>query len=230
MRISMAALALVSSAIALAGTAQAATIFYSDAGNFSGAVSNSFTDDFEDSDYRIFQNNAYMSSVKGQTRFETTGHLNNNLVFERSGNHEYCAGCNGSFTLHFDGTSYGSADGVFGVGLDIFSNDMPAYDALVTFGDNSTASYSSLSAGSYLGVTSHLLVKSIAFGPDTGAASQSGAFSIDNLTVGNSIRRVAYAQAPVPEPASWAMMIGGLALVGGVMRRRGAPRAAPVSA
>ena len=39
--------------------------------------------------------------------------------------------------------------------------------------------------------------------------SSQNSFEIDNLTI-----------APVPEPGTWMMMIGGLALVGGMMRRR----------
>ena len=41
--------------------------------------------------------------------------------------------------------------------------------------------------------------------------SSSNSFEIDNLSV-----------AAVPEPATWAMMFGGLGLVGGLMRRRSA--------
>jgi hypothetical protein len=49
---------------------------------------------------------------------------------------------------------------------------------------------------------------SIDFG---GTANQSG---FDNITFGSAT------PGGVPEPASWAMMIGGLGLVGGAMRRR----------
>jgi hypothetical protein len=49
------------------------------------------------------------------------------------------------------------------------------------------------------------------YGLSTGPAR--AALAIDNLTL---------IQLPVPEPASWAMMIGGFAVVGGAMRRRGA--------
>ena len=41
--------------------------------------------------------------------------------------------------------------------------------------------------------------------------SSDNSFEIDNLAI-----------APVPEPATWMMMIGGLGLVGGMMRRRSA--------
>ena len=48
-----------------------------------------------------------------------------------------------------------------------------------------------------------------------------GTFNLTSIVSGNSTIRISAAAAPaVPEPASWMMMIGGLGLVGGVMRRQ----------
>lgn len=46
------------------------------------------------------------------------------------------------------------------------------------------------------------------------------AFSSSNSNDSFKINGITYATSAVPEPASWAMMIGGLAVVGSAMRRR----------
>jgi hypothetical protein len=190
--------------------AQAATTSYSDFGSFSAQLGSYLTDDYSNPAYVFIQSDAAMTAVLGETRYQSTGFLNWNIVesIER-----YCAGCNGSFQLSFDATSYGTASGVFGVGMDIVYNNDSYYDAFVTFGDNSTANYANVAVG-FFGLTSDLAIKSIAFGPNGGQPSTDGAFGIDNLTIGTA------GVAPVPEPASWALMIGGFGLIGSTMRRR----------
>jgi len=59
------------------------------------------------------------------------------------------------------------------------------------------------------GVSFSGIAHSINFG---GTAGQTG---YDNITFGSAV-----AQGGVPEPASWAMMLGGFGLVGGAMRVR----------
>lgn len=196
-------------ALTLSAPALAATTIYTNAGTFSAALGTSFTDTYSDPGYSFIQSDAAMTAVVGETRYETTGFTDWNIVSTGY----YCAGCNGSFTLYFDNTSYGTTDGVFGVSVDVQFNASDLYDAFVTFGDGSTQNYVGVSAGFY-GITSDLLITSIAFGPNGGSSSTSGSFAIDNLTIGSA--------GAVPEPASWAMMIGGLAVVGATMRRRAA--------
>jgi PEP-CTERM motif len=205
-------------ASAFATTANAATITYTDRATFQANLSRSFTDTFETNlGYQpgfVIQSNADFSAVVGQTRFQSTGFNNLNILFGPfglDGSRSYCAGCNGSFTLSFDATTFGTSNGVGGVGLDVTTNQN--YDAFVTFGDNSTQTFAlSRIANSFFGLTSDRLIKSIAFGPNGNGISTSGSTAIDNLTIGVA--------GAVPEPATWAMMIVGFGLIGAVARRR----------
>lgn len=58
---------------------------------------------------------------------------------------------------------------------------------------------------------------SVAFAP--GATFSLVAFS-DGATIGTGISYLTAAPGPVPEPASWALMVGGFGLLGSMMRRR----------
>jgi hypothetical protein len=196
---------------AIAMPAGATTTTYSDFGSFSAQLSSYLTDDYSDPNYDFINSNAAMTAVLGETRYESTGFNNLNIVESID---DYCAGCNGSFKLYFDATSYGTSNGVFGVGMDIVYNFETQYDAFVTFGDNSTVNYAHVALG-FFGLTSDLGIKSIAFGPNGGQSTTGGSFGIDNLTIGSGS-----GVAAVPEPASWALMISGFGLIGGTMRRR----------
>ncbi|QMW24728.1 PEP-CTERM sorting domain-containing protein [Sandaracinobacteroides saxicola] len=149
-----------------------------------------------------------MSAVVGQTRYETTGILGNNLLLGIAGGTAYCSGCQGSFTLHFDQTDFGTG-GVYGVALDLVANAFRPFSSLITFGDGSTQLLL-LGNGGTPGITSDKLIRSIAFGVE-GKPTTDGFFAIDNLTIASA--------AAVPEPATWAMMIMGFGLVGVSMRR-----------
>lgn len=190
--------------------------------DFQAALGASFTDTYEAGlgyergDDPI--SDAAMSSVVGQATYQSTGFADYNIILDAGSGQEYCAGCNGSFTLGFGQTSFGTAAGVFGVGLDVTaSSRFEPYTAFITYGDGSTANVeiprdgSSLST-SFFGVTSSLLIRSIAFGLPDGAATKAGYFSIDNLTIGSA--------AAVPEPAAWCTMILGIGAIGGAARRR----------
>jgi hypothetical protein len=174
-------------------------ITYSNRALFQAQLGASITDDYENPGYQFHQTDAQMTAVLNETRYQTTGFSNNDLVFLNN-THEYCAGCNGTFLLSFTQTTVGDSNGVSGVGLDVgINNGNPFYDALVTFGDGTTADYAlpqgSPIVGQYVGfwgITSSAEIRSIYFGVD-GNPSQSGLFSIDNLTIGGEA-------SPVPEP------------------------------
>lgn len=194
----------------IAGSANAATITFNNRAAFEATLSRSFTDTYDTTrgyapGFSITAD-APFSAIVGQTRYQTTGFSNLNII---QSNGTYCAGCNGSFNLFFDKTTFGTADGVQAVGFDSPFNQ--GFDALVTFGDNSAQLFALTVSNSntFFGLTSDKLIKSIAFGP-LGQRTNSVSFVLDNLTIGNA----------VPEPATWAMMIVGFGLIGSAARRR----------
>jgi PEP-CTERM motif len=196
-------------ASALTSTADAATITFNSRAAFLSTLSRSFTDTYDTTrGYRpgfSITADAPFSAIVGQTRYQTTGFQNLNII---QSDGTYCAGCNGSFNLFFDATTFGTANGVQSVGFDAPFNQ--GFDALVTFGDNTTQLFAlSRQSNSFFGLSSDRLIKSIAFGPG-GQRTQSVSFVLDNLTIGNA----------VPEPATWAMMIFGFGLIGASARRR----------
>jgi hypothetical protein len=213
LRKSFTARLIVAIAMTLSIPSSATTVTYADLGTFTSALAASFYDDYESDHYATVQTDAQMSAVMGQTRYQATSQPDVNRVLNAGGSHRYCAGCNGGFTLSFDQTGFGDARGVYGVGLNIFENQESLYDALVTFGDGSSQIFAGLTSGSFFGVTSDDAIQSIAFGPTGGAASDRGSFAIDNLTIGSG-------GAVIPELSTWAMMMCGLALIGGAIRRR----------
>lgn len=196
-------------ASALTSTADAAIITFNSRAAFLSTLSRSFTDTYDTTrGYRpgfSITADAPFSAIVGQTRYQTTGFQNLNII---QSDGTYCAGCNGSFNLFFDATTFGTANGVQSVGFDAPFNQ--GFDALVTFGDNTTQLFAlSRQSNSFFGLSSDRLIKSIAFGPG-GQRTQSVSFVLDNLTIGNA----------VPEPATWAMMIFGFGLIGASARRR----------
>ena len=197
----------------LAAPASAATTLFGSRAAFLAAVGASFTDTYEgDLGYPGAPqelDDARMSAIVGQTRYETTGIPGNNLLLGVAGGTAYCSGCQGSFTLHFDNTDFGTG-GVFGVALDIVANAVRPFSSLITFGDGSTQLLL-LGNGGTPGLVSDKLIRSIAFGVD-GQPTDDGFFAIDNLTIASPA-------AAVPEPASWALLIAGFGLIGTVQRR-----------
>ena len=169
---------------------------------FEDTLGASVTDSYSNPGYGFVQNNAAMSAVLGETDYVSTGFNNLNIVVGG----RYCAGCNGSFRLLFTSTSVTEGNGVFGVGLDVFTNS--GYSALVTFGDGGTQLYALNGGGSFWGITSTRQVSQIDFGPG-GNAATSGYFQIDNLTIG-----------AVPEPQTWALLIVGFGMIGAASRHR----------
>lgn len=212
-----------------AASAQADTVTYTNQASFVAQLSASITDGYDDAVYGAgfhVYTNAQMNAFFGQTQYVTTGHVDNNVI-AAAGTfaHSYCAGCNGSFTLGFQNTSFTTGGGVFGVGFAFFNSGTPAYNAFVTFGDGSTANFLlpsvPFTSPAYFGITSDLEIASIAIGLPNGGTTQSGNFAMDNLTIGS-------AAAAVPGPVVGAGLPGLVMAFGGFLawRRRKAALAA----
>jgi cysteine-rich repeat protein len=175
--------------VATPALASAATpLYYDDRATYEGDLSTSVTDDYEDAGYVFNQNDAVMSGILGETDYQATGHANTNLVWLSGVDHRYCAGCNGSFRLTFTSTTVGTADGVYGVGLDVTGNDAGTpYWAFVTFADGDTDDVALPVGASFWAVTAPELIESIHFGLSGGGSTTAGSFHIDDLTIGDGI-------------------------------------------
>jgi hypothetical protein len=202
----------------LTKSAPADTTVYSERSNFLAVVSgDAVTDDY--SGYGVDSGTAPrqlsdsdMSSVIGETRYESTSFVNFNLVgnvYAHGDGTNYCAGCNGNFRLHFDQTSFTKrkGEGVFGVGLDILLHTSrhtalgdvnPAETSLegtilVEFGDGEIRSFvvppdvGFFGADPYFfGLTDRRGIRAITVGTEPLALRHS--WVIDNLTIGGPRR------------------------------------------
>ncbi len=197
--------------------ASAATFTFSDKTKFTPVAGASVTDGYENANYGLFMADAEMSAVLGETQYTTTGYKDLNIVHDGFGTNSYCAGCNGSFLLDFTSTSVGTSSGVSGVSMDYLNGDgNNPYTAFVTFGDGSTANYGLekfINLNGFWGITSDLLISSIAFGLVDGGATLKGYFGMDNLTIGQHL----FDEPPlsaVPLPAALPLYGAGMALMG----------------
>lgn len=102
------------------------TRFYVDRSAFLLAVGASLTDEYTGygsvPGSSVILSDSEMSAVLDETRYEALTHSNLNLagdIYRFGDGTNYCSGCNGSFRLHFDDTSYVRGRGLFGVAVDI---------------------------------------------------------------------------------------------------------------
>ncbi|MEY4589056.1 MAG: hypothetical protein RL497_1132 [Pseudomonadota bacterium] len=202
--------------LSLTATTAFASVISSSRIDFMSGLTSNLVDDYENPNYRhgdrvdttfvdVFSN-AAMTHVLGETTYKTTGFNNLNLMVG-TGNHVYCAGCNGSFLLDFSETSLTQGNGVSAIGFDFFKSS--AFFATVAYGNGATDNFQLSAGNGFWGITSDQVIKSIHFGLLNGQATTRGYLEIDNLTLG---------QVSVPEPGSLALL--GLGLLGLAVSRR----------
>ncbi|WP_339864089.1 PEP-CTERM sorting domain-containing protein [Paremcibacter congregatus] len=200
-------------------SAVAAAIVYTDRGLFEGALQNVIIDDFSNDDYDFLNTDVVMKNLSaGSIGYESTyfGAPDWNIV-QNSGPQvdTLCWGCNGTGMIILDDTTIGSADGVFGFGLDIIGNSTGTpYDAFVTYGDGSTENFDLGTGAKFFGLTSDLLIKTVHFGLENAGTTNNGNFTVDNVTIGN------LRSTTVPEPAPLALLGFGLLGLGLARKRR----------
>ncbi len=210
-------------AMAAVAAANAAGTTYSSRSAFEATLGASVTDDYENLGYRsastltVFSD-ADMSAVLNETRYHSITFPSNNMVWKSLTHYQYCAGCNGEYSMDFGSTSVGTSQGVFGVGFDVLlnaptaTNGLPMH-ALVQYGDGASEDFelplhqwSGETGGYFFGLTSTSLIRSISI---LNGGGTEGNFSHDNLTIGSA----------VPEPSALAMSGAGALMLAFVLKR-----------
>ena len=105
-------------------------------------------------------------------------------------------------TIGSDGFTLGSAYFTAAWG-----NQTTYVNGVTTGGDLLSTSFATTTTSPYLAVFNWDHVASVTF------STNYAQFAMDNLTL-------SHVSSPAPEPASWALMLGGFGLVGGAMRSR----------
>jgi len=152
--------------------AEASTTIYTDRTSFEASLGASVIDDYSNPGYSFIQSNASMSNVRGETAYESTGFLPNEINIVDQGYFYYCGGCNGSF---------------------IGSSPDLLYNAFITLGDDNQQNIPLQFAvlffpfNTFFGITSERSIKTIAFGLPNGQITNQGSFGIDNLTIGKPV-------------------------------------------
>ncbi|MFZ0913430.1 MAG: PEP-CTERM sorting domain-containing protein [Candidatus Korobacteraceae bacterium] len=193
--------------------ARASTVYDNEA-DFFAAIGTKITDNYTNPGYVLVQTDAQMTSVLGETRYESTTFPNNDIVFQNGQQYNYCAGCNGGFNLYFTSTSLGTSKGVYGVGFLVTINDgsLLAYD-LITFGDGSTDLLPMPTQG-YFGITSDKLIAEMQMVDLNGQippGDGSWNLAITDLTIGAS---------PIPEPGSILLLGSGFMGMVAALRKK----------
>lgn len=198
---------------AVALDASSATTVYTNRSSFEAQLKDIVVDDYEHPAYQFKMTDAQMNAVRNETRYTSTLFYNTSLIPEyENGQHGYCAGCNGSYKMDFSATSISQSGGVFGVGIDYVSNGEAA-TVSVRYADGTSENIALTSTEwGFFGLTSSLMIQSLAFGVADGADASKMYLMQDNLSIGQSI-------AAVPEPAEALMLSAGLLAIA-VARRR----------
>ena len=196
MRNYLAAVAAVGFAVAATSPVQAGITYYTDRAVFLADLGFTSTEDFSDA-----------TLVTGLSFLSTLGHVTGGIFDD-----EHAAGFT-STTFSFAGGSKG-----FGGNFDLSPGGLGAGVAFaLSSGDAVTQQIPRTNTGEFFGFISTDSFNSVTITAGNQAGLDHETNELDDLSFGG-IRRAG--AGAVPEPASWALMLGGFGAIGGALRSR----------
>lgn len=203
--------------VAVSGGAQAAVTVYTSQAAYLAAITNAGVDSFDDLDYTTTLGTPQARTAGSYSYTASVGPTSVFFPASDDGQDVWLATNNRTDTVTFDGFSAGvQAVGGFFFGTNAFgfSTSAAALSIQVTDASGSiTQQLLNPNTGSFLGFVSTGGLSSLKLWVGNQGSGQAGVWpTINDLTLGSV--------AAVPEPQTYALMLGGLGLVGWMARRR----------
>jgi PEP-CTERM motif len=205
--------------VAASGAAVAGPTAYTTQAGFLAAISAPGVDTFDDLDYTTTLDTPQSRTAGAYSYTVSAGPLSNFFPASDDGLDVWLASNNRTDTITFSNFSAGVRGvGGFFFGSDAFGFSTSAISLTITATDASGTSTQLLlnpSTTSFLGFVSTGALTSLTVAVGTPGTGQAGVWpTINDLTLGTAVA------AAVPEPETYALMLGGLGLVGWMARRR----------
>lgn len=207
--------ALMAAVAMLAGSAQAAVVSGYSRATFQGAVAGS--SDLTLQNFDSLSAGMTLLSDGSVSYGSSTGSplITNSYLTSTSPNGLGRTGV--GFFLASDSATFNFASAItaFAIDVNTFAVTPGSYQVTLNTGDTANSIYESFpgnTTGQFIGLTSTTAFTGVTLRATTGFS-----YTLDTLIYGSSAPVQA---AAVPEPATWAMMVGGFGLAGGAMRRR----------
>ena len=204
--------------LATNGAAFAGPTAYTTQASFLAAISSAGVDTFNDLDYTGQLSTPQNRTAGAYSYTASAGPLSNFFPASDDGIDVWLATNNRTDTVTFNNFSAGVRGvGGFFFGSDAFGFSTAATSLTITATDASGTTTNFLlnpSTTSFLGFVSTGALTSLTVAVGTAGVGEAGVWpTINNLTLGTAV-------AAVPEPETYALMLGGLGLLGWMSRRR----------